>query len=251
MNTMQRMLTASTLLLFGSIMYACGGGRSMAGGTLTQADFDKMLASSSAFAALQASQAALQNNQKADEATISRIAAFGHAPGAAEDGRNALNYDQHTRITLQAVTYGSCSDMGQLIGHSTPDTLNATVENFRQCVINGAQYEYGAVVETGAIAQPFAIWFVGANCTGNMIEFEDDGGYNRQVLQDGVVFKSPIDASILMVNAGQGGQSMTAQSNFDGGSCNNATETHTGYAVSANDVSTTGVPSSVPANFIL
>lgn len=207
--------------------------------------------------ALQGANGAFVNELSIDETQLSRITTqlskitlLGHQPGTAIAAikRGNAAWIGSSGIT-QTISYGPCTDMGVLIGTGQIDSLAATTENFRQCT----GYEYAAVVETGAIAKPFELWFDGANCTGNMFEAENDGGYNRQALQDGVVFVSPIDGvTELMVAANQQGTTTTLLSNFSYGACNSgATEIQVAYPVSPNDLSITGVPSAVPANYIL
>lgn len=195
-------------------------------------------------ATLQSDNTSLSATVTADHALLARIAVVGHAPNTAVVRGNS---PQTTHSTQSTVSYGPCPDMGVHIGDGQPDPLNASVENFKQCT----GVEYGAVVQTGAIAEPFALWFDGTNCTGNMYEAENDGGYNRQVLQNGVVFNSPVDGTTeLFVAPGQTGQSVTLQSNYSGGHCNNGAETQISYSVILNDVNTSGVPAFVPSNFV-
>ena len=179
--------------------------------------------------ALQTVNNALETELSSDEIKLKKISLLGHLPGT-----NSL--------------YGPCNDMGVLVGSNQVDSLTATTEDFRQCT----GYEYGVVVENGTIAKPFALWFDGINCTGNMFEAENDGGYNRQVLENGVVFISPIDnITELMVASNQVSQSTTLLSNFSGGVCSTASEIQNSYLVIPNDVDLTGVPSAFPANFSL
>lgn len=181
-------------------------------------------------AALQATNSSLEAELSADETKLGKIALLGHQLGT-------------------STSYGPCSDMGVLLGSNQVDALTATIEDFRQCT----GYEYGVVVENGTIAKPIELWFDGVNCTGNMFEAENDGGYNRQVLQNGVVFMSPVDGvTELMVSSGQTGSTTALQSNFSAGTCNSpANETQIAYSVSMNSLNITGVPSSVPADYIL
>ena len=207
-------------------------------------------ASQADITALQAGNGAFANELSIDEAQLSKITLLGHQPGTAIAAIKRTNAAWiGSRNITQTISYGPCSDMGVLIGPGQIDSLTATTENFRQCTC----YEYGAVVESGAIAKPLELWFDGANCTGNMFEAENDGGYNRQALQDGVVFISPIDGvTELMVAASQQGVITTLLSNFSYGGCNSgSTEIQIAYRVSPNDLSITGVPSAVPANYIL
>jgi len=201
-------------------------------------------------AGLQTEYAASEARLTADETLLAKIALLGHQPGMNSVASwHAAGLEHHAPAGTQSFSYGPCSDMGVLVGNNQADALTATVEEFRQCT----GYEYGVVVDTGAIAKPLELWFDGLNCTGNMFEAEGDGVYNRQVLQSGVVFVSPIDGvTELMVVTGQAGQTTTLLSNFSGGSCNSgAQEVQTSYRVVPNDLNISGVPSAVPANFIL
>lgn len=202
----------------------------------------------SSVATLQAQNDELKATESADQSLIKRIALLGHVPGASAYSTKQKGQDRTLAIT-ESVSFGPCPDMGVHIGDSQSDPLYATVESFKQCT----GYEYGAIVETGAITKSIVLWFDGSNCTGNMYEAENDGGYNRQVLQNGVVFTSPVDGTTeLMVAGGQVGSVVTLQSNFSGGSCNTGvTEIQTSYIVTPNNVDVTGVPAAVPANFIL
>ncbi len=198
---------------------------------------------------LQTDNASLQNRLTTDEGAINKIALVGHVPGtdaALEKHTSMLR--QHPLGVTESISFGPCVDMGVLVG-AEPDSMTATTENFRQCT----GYEYGVIVETGAIAKAVILWFDGPNCSGNMFEAENDGSYNRQALQEGVVFVSPIDGTTeLMVTAGQQGESTVLQSNFSDGSCNSpATETQLAYHVTANELALTGIPPAVPTNFIL
>lgn len=224
-----------------------GSGPTMAQFTALQNQVDALQKSDTQ---LQTDDKTLQARLTADEATLGKIALLGHQPDTNSDFTRRTNAISHEASAIaQAISYGPCNDMGVFMGVSQPDPLTATIEYFKQCT----GYEYGAVVETGAIAKPVVLWFDGANCTGNMFEAEDDGGYNRQVLQNGVVFISPLDGTTeLMVAAGQTGRSTVLLSNFTGGACNSgAMETQTSYHVTINNLSITGVPSVVPTNFIL
>lgn len=254
MKLAQRMINASAVVLFASVMYACGGGNGIANGTLSQADFNKLLAASAAFTGLQAAADTLKTQQAADEVTLTRIAQFGHSPDAKSAQSVATRSMSSSPVLTQAITYGPCADMGQHIGDSgfapNTSTLESTIETFKQCPINGAQYEYAVAVFTGAIAEPDAIWFSGANCTGDAIENQDQFVFNRQVLASGVVFASPSDGAILMVRAGQTAATMHSLSNYASGSCNNTSETHMGYIAEPNDIQVTGVPNGVPADFV-
>lgn len=223
-----------------------------AGVTAAQMQSAITAAVSSATHAQAAQITSLQNQLK-------KVEQFGHAPGAPT---TAHSYGVRTLAMLTepvvtaATSFGPCADMGQHIADNTSfgDPLGATVEYFKQCPINGAQYVYGAVVETGAIATPpnNIVWFVLPGCAGLPIIFENDGSYNRPSLQGGVVFVSPVDnITQLMVTAGQTGISMTSASAQQGTSCFPDPETHLGYNTMPNVLSTTGVPTSVPANFIL
>lgn len=200
-------------------------------------------------ATLQTTDSSFAQELNLDEAKLRKITLLGHQPDIVTARTNRASRSFNVGLdTIQSISFGPCSDMGVFIGSGQMDSLTATVENFRQCT----GYEYGAIVETGVIIKPFALWFDGANCTGNMFEAENDGGYNRQVLQNGVVFVSPIDGSTaLMVEAGQSGKITTLLSNFSGGGCNSAAvEIQIAYRVTPNDLGITGVPPAVPANFI-
>lgn len=255
--------STSRWTMFGLLMFslgaivACNGSSTASSDGPTLAQFDALQshvnALSSTVSTLKSTVTALQSDNisllatvTADHALLARVAVVGHAPSGATVARNSTM--GANQIMSTTISYGPCADMGVHIGDGQPDALNTTVENFKQCT----NYEYGAIVQTGAISQPFALWFDGLNCTGNMYEAENDGGYNRQVLQNGVVFNSPVDGTTeLMVTGGQTGQTVTLLSNYSSHSCNNGTESQTAYAVTPNNVNVSGVPVAVPANFVL
>ncbi len=249
----RRMLAASAVALFGGILFACGGGGSSvaAGGgtgstTVTQAQFDALLKTSTLYTTLTAQLAT-------DEATIARMAAFGHAPGhSTVDGRSPMSVGAHPGVTTAAITFGPCPDMGEHVGDSQPDPAAAPVSYFKECLINGAQYIYGAVNGTGAIKAADKIWFTDTSCGaggGSPIEIDDGEMYNSLALRQGIVFASPVDGSEVMVTAGQGGSTVTAHSDYSG-VCTTEDTTAPGYAVTPNDVNVTGVPAAVPSDFI-
>ena len=259
---MKMLWIAATLML----LAGCGGGSNS---TSTPGDTDQVTTADVVAAIAEATHAqaqqiaAVRAQQTTDETKLSKVTNFGHAPGvttevAHSDSVRTLAMQGELVAVPQITNFGPCTDMGQLIGTSFDGitALGATIENYKQCPINSAQYVYSVIVQTGAVAGPINgfIWYDQPNCEvggGRRLIFENDGSYNRQVLQSGVVFIDPSDgASVLMVAAGQTPSTMTSKSIATGVSCTNATETHLGYLVTANDVNVTGVPESVPSNFV-
>lgn len=264
-KTIRRMLTASAILVFGLTLFACGGGNSIAGSTLSQAQFDSLLKSSSLYASLtssvtsqQTSVSSIQGKQTTDEATIGRIALFGHVPGVASTlaiaqgkltGARTLGTD-----VVDTTDYGICSDMGQHVGTSFTDLDGSPTDIFKQCTLN----EYVVNSETGAIANAPVIWFTSTDCSTGALEFEADGGYDRPTLQGGLIFKSPADGSVVWVQplaSGATPQQLTSQSTYTPGSgCVTTSETHIGYMAVANSTdgnTGSGVPSGgVPPNYV-
>lgn len=243
-----RYLKAAAFLIVSGALYACGGGgTSIAGsGELTQTQFNALLKTSTVFTDLTAKLAE-------DEKTIARMATFGHSASSPAEvaGRSTASFNPHGSVVTSAITFGPCPDMGQHIGDSTPDPAGTTFVYFKQCPINGIQYIYGVLVETGAIRDAAKTWYTSTDCSGSAIEIDDGEIFNRLALQQGVVFRSPKDNSMVMVAAGQAGASVTAHSDFsDGGVCTTEDTTAPGYSVSANDINVTGVPGSVPTDFI-
>lgn len=279
MKTIQRMLSATAAVIFCFTLYACGGGTSIADSTLSQAQFDSLLKSSALYKTLTTSLSAdenalaqvpdlkstidsqaatiasLQSSQASDEKALVKVEAFGHSRSAVASASSVrtLAIDIGGGPRAQVITYGPCADMGQSYGNASPDPTSTTVKYYRQCPINGVQYVYGAVVQTGAIAQPALLWFDQPACGGNPLIFQNDGAYNRSTLQGGVVFDSPVDGTTeLAIIAGQAGDIMTSHSVYDLNSrtCITVDETHPGYLATPNDVNVTGVPAAVPADFI-
>lgn len=161
-------------------------------------------------------------------------------------------------ITEQAVpvSFGSCSNMGVLIGFinsdGTPaDALSAYGQAFRQCT----GYQYETILSSGNIAPAHRIFWDGPNCTGNPIEWEAAGsGFNTASLQNGVVFVNPSDGiTVEMVKAGQTPQPILIQSVWvsNNPGCQSDIETQLMYQVSANDVTISGVPDAGVGKFQL
>lgn len=246
MKVAQRMITATAILVFGTAMYACGGGKSLADGTLlTQAQFNTLLASAAPFTAV-------QDGVTAVKGSVSKLTLIGTVHGSAR-ATDAVNVAEGA----SAVSFGPCADMGVLVGftpggnNNAADPLTATYQAFKQCT----GYYYEATVGSGNIAIANRIFWDGPNCTGNMYEWEaGGGGYNTQILQGGVVFLSPVDGTTeLMVASGQTPQPILIQSVWvtSNPGCQADIEVQLLYVVSSNKTSVTGVPNGVGANFQL
>lgn len=256
-----RMVKMAAFLLCVGSLFACGGGGTAVAGSgdLTPAQFDADLLASSAFKALQAQLTDNAATIKAQGATITahgltiqRMAAFGHSaasPLTASAARREASFNPHGGIVTDTITFGPCPDMGEHVGDAAPSPVSSATAYFKQCPINGAQYFYGAISGLGTIRVADKIWFTSSDCSTGAIEIDDGEMYNTMALTSGVVFRSPFDNSLVMVAAGQAGDTVTARSDF-GGVCTTEDTTAPGYAVTANDVSVTGVPETVPVKFI-
>lgn len=163
---------------------------------------------------------------------------------------------EFTQASAAPISFGSCSDMGVLIGFinsngQPADVLSAFGQAFRQCT----GYQYETVLSTGAITVGPRIFWDGPNCTGNMLEWEaGGGGFNTPSLKNGVVFTNPADGTtVLMVKAGQTPQSIPFQSVWVSSNpgCQADVETQLMYQVTPNDVSVSGVPSNGVGEFQL
>lgn len=231
-------------------IYACGGGNSVAGGTLSAADFHKLLLADQSFTDLGTA-------EENDAAAIKNIGLIGHVPGAT----TARDTARSTMAVTQAVDttdYGICTDMGQHVANSLPPNLTHDISGepidvFKQCT--GTKYLVNT--ETGAIGTVPTIWFPSLNCAGTPIEFEADGVFDRPTLQGGITFKSPKDGSVRWVKplgAGASTQQVTSHSVYSAGSCTNADETHVGYDAVSNVTDGSdgsGVPDSgVPNTYV-
>lgn len=273
----------SRLLMAAVLLTALAFSTGASAANLTQVQFNAYLAASPAFKTLKATVtsdtakitaanariAADKTKLKADEAKIagdeeiiSRMSAFGHAGGtpdaltvairrataniAAED----LSGSTLSAAILEDTGFGPCPDMGEHVGDAPPSPVSGKVAYFKQCPINGAQYFYGAISGTGDIAAAQHVWFTTTDCTGDRFQIDDGEMYNTMALTSGIVFRSPDDGSLQMVQAGQTPNvTVTMHSDYSG-ACNTEDTTAPTYNVSVNDINITGVPESVPANFI-
>lgn len=242
-------------------LIACGGGNSVqAAVTWTQAEFNTALDAATPFTNLikqvtgnTSDIADVKTAEARDASNIQLVAVFGHSPGQATT--QAVHTDAFhpggTGAFTASINFGPCPNMGQHIqdgGASDPEA--GTLAEFRQCPINGAQYFYDVVDDgTGNISTANTVWFDGANCTGNMIEFQNQV-YSRAKLASGIVFNNPADGSEVMVAAGQTATNMTSVSSFAFGSCGPDALTQLGFAVTANDLNVTGVPAAVDPHFV-
>lgn len=230
MKTVNRMLSAGAVLLFGSILYACGGGTTAVSDAITPAQFNTMLKASPLYTAL-------TNSLAADEKTIADMHLFGHLPGAS---RNQSATDATSGRVTNAVTnavdntdYGICPDMGEWAGHGPNDTDGSITDVFKQCT--GSKYLANSA--TGHIANAPFVWYSQANCTGTAIEFLEPGGFDRPSLMGGLVFAAQKDGAILWVmpsDASEQPQQLVAQSNYSSGICSNGPETHDGFVAVPN-----------------
>jgi hypothetical protein len=195
---------------------------------------------------------ALQARLDADEKLIERMELFGHAPGtiATTDRVRTQAVMREPSLQPQATAIGPCPDMGVLVGYNSPDPLKATVAYFKQCT----GIEYGVNIGSNDIETAQVLWFTDSDCGhsgGSAIEFENDGFYNRQSLQNRIAFISPVDGMELVVAPNQTGVTMTSESVYFSGACTVATETHIGYLMTANDTASTGVPAVAPSGWVL
>lgn len=234
MKLAQRMLTASAVLLFGSLMYACGGGAT-AGGTLTQADFDKLLGTSSAFTDVQTG--------------LARLPLIGKVKG---------QVSMDTGLAV-AADFGPCADMGIYSGQGGSDSANPLQSQFEiykqtadtQTGCPGATTSYNET--TGFHDRlPFAYWSA-PNCKGVMYVSTDTPSFTMSLaaLEGILVMKSPdpADDHVYASAAGSSPQTVTIQSNMNGAPggqvCGNGAASIHGIAMPLNETQTTGVPDSL------
>jgi hypothetical protein len=269
------------LLLAALLLTAAFG----ASATETQAQFNAQLAASPAFKTLKAqvtsdtakiatANATLRADKvliktaeakiAADEEIIARMSSFGHSPDAPTALTAAIqratarvaaatldgSLPHETFLAALDTGFGPCSDMGEHVGDAPPGPVSGAITYFKQCPINGHQYFYGAISGTGNIASAKHVWFTSTDCTGDRYQIDDGEMYNTMALTSGIVFRAPDDGSLDMVEAGQtANTTITMHSDYTG-SCTTEDTMAPAYLMSANDISITGVPESVPANFI-
>lgn len=154
-----------------------------------------------------------------------------------------------TRAITQAVSFGTCPDMGLFQGRGgsdTPDTISSQFETYKQCT----GYFYTISDFTGVLdVPPFVAWDQ-PNCQGTAYIETDvpQNTINSQVLKGGYVFQSPANPSITYaVTAGQTPQPVMIQSalNTRGGVCGADVETRTVVSAVVNNSAITGVPNSL------
>ncbi len=226
-------------LIIGLVVFlaACGGGGTTIAG-ITQAQLD------AAVKPLQAQVDSLQTQNKSLQDSLAKLTLIGKVHGVSSELRMQGEFRTEA---VAAPSFGPCADMGVLVGFTaqgsnTADPLTASNEAFKQCT----GYSYESVVGTGALAPTQRLYFDGPNCTGNMYVWPASGaGYNAQILQDGVVFSSPIDGSGMMVKAGQVASMIQAASVYIilNAGCSIDGDLQPMWNVTANDISITGVSS--------
>lgn len=134
------------------------------------------------------------------QTSIKKLQLIGHAHGVPSAERVlAIGSNAFT----EAVSFGPCTDMGVYEGSTFQPgngPLGALYQAFKNCTGTHAEYE----VDNGALKPANRTYYVSADCTGTAYEWQAGGqGYDRQTLNDGVVFVSPADGSILWVQPGQ------------------------------------------------
>lgn len=204
MNIAKRMFAATAVLIFGMVLYACGAGTSSAvTGTLTQAQFDSLLSTSSAFTSL-----------KAQVAAIGSAAVYIKAPNAtAYSARSASRRTEsvggsNTGVMPAATT--GCPGIGTLTGRPTSsDPLQSSIASGISCTgyyfdvsMAATSSEYGYIQWVPATAQ---LAWDGTNCTGNM--YVGINGFGTGAATNGAVFR--------WAPGGEGAAGLTASSEAD------------------------------------
>jgi|SRR5579872_923655 len=236
-----RIYIALILTLF---LSACGGGSDNDSAFATTAQLPPNEATT--IAAMKAQIATLQGQvSRFNELTlIGKPTATASAQGISPDTFRTMG-----EMTQQAaaVSFGPCANMGVLIGFENgtgqPANANTAVaQDFRQC--NG--YQYGANIVDGTLTTSERLFYSGPGCTGTLLLWESgNAAYNTTALKNGVVFASPVDGTILMVQAGQTATPTQYQSVWvrENPGCQTDVETQPVYLVTPNDVNVSGVPS--------
>lgn len=160
MKTIQRMLAASAAVLFGFVLYACGGSSSTAGGTITQAQFDQMLQASTLFTALQ--------NQVP--------AVFIKAPNMKAYAARTMTMRRTYAVgatSPQPQLTGTCTGIGTLTGRpNSSDPISSGILSGVSCtgyyfdISEAADSTQNGVIQK--LPTSVVIMFDGAGCTGNM-----------------------------------------------------------------------------------
>lgn len=234
---------AFTIIVAGLV--ACGGG-----GSSSNADSGVSL---TAFNALQAQVNALQASVTADEKLLANVALIGHAPGTSAVTAFAERTSGVRTLAISlpgsrsnAVDFGQCTNMGQYVGSGAPNPSGSTVDFFKQCT--GVTYgvNSSAPLPDGnfPVAQPAIMWFDGPNCTGNVIQFANDGQYNYHTLLGGIVFISPVDGTteywVQATAAGVTPGNLVSASIYTAHTCSPDVETHVGFIAILNVTDGTG-----------
>lgn len=260
MKTIHRMLAASAVVLFGFVLYACGGSSSTAGGTLTQAQFDQMLAASSLFQALQ---------------SRSTPAVYIKAPNAKAYAIRALSARTEAINTGNSLpqTITPCTGIGTLTGRpTTSDAISASVYSGVSCTLYYFDISAAPTASDQGLIQQIGnsgnavVYFDAAGCTGNAIVPGGLSGFSPAAVPNGAVFtmnpQSPNmggndwnnPANYWYVKAGS---ARIATINFVsewvrsvGCQANSGTD-FGGYAVLPNDPTVTGIQSAPVAGPVL
>ena len=148
--------------------------------------------------------------------------------------------------------FGPCTDMGVLEGETTDQgngTLGATYQAFKNCM--GIHAEYA--VDTGDLKIANRVYFTSSDCSGLPVVWQAGGqGYNSQILNDGVVFISPVDGKDYLVPPLQSPQITQVGSVYVvvQGVCETDGDLQPMWTTVPNDTSKSGVPTSVGAYHI-
>ena len=243
----QIMFSILTTLFAGALLWGCNGGSSSATSTLTQAQFDSMLASSATFKVLQAQVAAIPSPAvyikapNAPNIQMVRRTTESVGGGSTQAQTAALPSPCNWTLTgrpptsdpIQSDTYSGISCAGYYFNISGAATSNddATVQQ-----LGGNQY----------------VAFDAANCTGNAYVID----LPAVAVVNGIVFgMNPQDpnfqgndpsnpAYYWYVPAAEAVSTVSMLSEWQPGvGCSNNTASLTGYSALTNDPSVTGIPS--------
>lgn len=245
---LQKMMFASAVVLM-SALAACFGGshNSSATYTLTQSQFNTLLAASPYTKAI--ADATAEQAQQATQ--LSKLQLIGKVKGSANE-----EHGQFRTSAVSTVSFGPCTDMGIYQGQGGSDSANPLQSQFEI-------YKQTADAQTGCPGSitsynettglhdrlPFAGWD-GPNCTGTMYVMTDtpQDTMSLSALEGILVMMSPdpSDNSVYSSTAGSTPQSVQIQSSMNGAPtaqiCQASVSIHMAIAMTKNSTQVSGVP---------
>lgn len=182
----------------------------------------------------------------ADAQKFAGLQLIGHSQGVADVNTREILLPGE-KPPLRAVDFGPCTDMGVLEGDTSQPgngTLGAEYQSFKNCL--GIHAEYS--VATGVLKTANRVYFTSSDCSGLPVVWQAGGqGYNSQILNDGVVFISPVDGKDYLVPPLQSPQITQVGSVYVvvQGVCETDGDLQPMWTTVPNDTSKSGVPTSV------